>query len=67
MTPSCKPNPDTHNTLYLVFSSRQQLLTIRAEGKTGDSSTVAPQKCMRLIGAIFSQFTQKPQRDGAVI
>lgn len=55
------------NTLYLIFSTSQQLFTIRAESQTGDSSTVSPQKCMRLNKVIVSQITQQPQCDGEVI
>lgn len=51
---------DTH----LVFPTREQPSTIRAESQTGDSPTVAPQKIMRLTADVFSHFAQLPQSDG---
>lgn len=53
--------------LYLIFSTGQQLSTIRAESQTGDSSTVAPQRCKRLNIVVGSQLAQQPQNNGAVI
>lgn len=55
------------NTMYLIFSTREQLTTIRAECQTGNSSIVAPQKCMRLFKGIITQITQQPQSGGAII
>lgn len=67
-----KQNSDTATTLeykhmYLIFSTGQQLFTIRTESQTGGSSTVAPQICMRLNVGVEGQFAQQPQNNGEVI
>ncbi len=55
------------HTSYLIFSTGQQLIALRAESQTGDSSTVTPQKSLRLNAGVNGQIAQQPQSDGEII